>query len=73
MSRLVRGTCRALLYVGVGLIALGIVCAALSLYLGTWPLRRLAGRSAAGARVGAIQELLAAVAGAVAVFRAPDA
>lgn len=69
MTRVVRMVARALFWVGVGLVALGIVCAGLSLYVGTWPLRRLARRTSTGARVEAVQELLAAVAGAVAVFR----
>lgn len=72
MTRLARGVARALFWVAVSLIALGVVCAGLSLYVGSWPLRRLAARSSAGARMAAIQELLNAVAGAVAVFRTSD-
>jgi hypothetical protein len=72
VTRLARGLARALFWVGVSLIALGIVCAGLSLYVGSWPIRRLAGRSSTGARVASVQELLAAVAGAVAAFRTTE-
>lgn len=73
MNRIARAVARALFWVGLGLIALGVVCAGLSLYVGSWPLRRLAGRNTAGARLAALQELLTAAAGTLAVFRTPDA
>ena len=70
MTRLARALGRALLWVGVALIALGIATAGVALYLSSWPIRRLATRSSTGARVIALQELLVALAGAVAAFRA---
>jgi hypothetical protein len=72
VTRIARGAARSLFWVGVAFIALGLVVAGVGLYVGTWPLRRLAIRSSAGARMAALQELLTAVAGTVAVFRTPD-
>ena len=69
MTRVARGLARALVFAGFALVALGIVVTLVGVYVGSWPLRRLARRSAAGARVAAVQTALLAVGELVAAFR----
>lgn len=70
MTRVARGIARALVFVGFALVALGIVVALVGVYVGSWPLRRLARRSPAGARVAAVQTAMLAAGDLLAAFRA---
>lgn len=59
-----------LIAIGLGTLLIGVLVVGAGLYVGTWPLRRLAGHSPNAARLAALQELAVAVAGAVSAFRA---
>lgn len=61
-----------LIRVGCLLALAGIVLCLVGVYLAAWPLRRLATRTPAGARLQAAQELLVALAGVAAVARRGD-
>lgn len=70
MSRLARGVAHGLLWAGAVMIAVGLVTMLLGVYVGSWPLRRLAGRNPGMAKMAAVQELLVAAGGLLAALRA---
>lgn len=70
MRALARMLARVLFALGATLLFAGLIALALGIYVGSWPLRRLARRDdGPAAKLAALQELAVAIAGAAAVLR----
>lgn len=72
MSVAARIVARTLLGLAGALLVAGVLVAALGLYVGTWPIRRAMRDEERHAKTRALQELLFALAGCVAVQRRVD-
>lgn len=69
MTRVARAFGRTIVWVGLGFVALGLVAIGAGVYVGSWPVRRVARRAPAIARMAALQEALLAAGALLGAFR----